>query len=557
MKKYIFTLFILAALSVQAFSAPLTVVSVGAPAINCVFNSTCSIAVSDTVTTIPLSATGARRLQSRTFAGQPGSPAQGLYAYEYRIDLSQALSTGPAECINSLKVNFGRVVNTLDYNGNGVADDVFMITSGSMGSVGVSSADRDDSGNVTFTFNPPVCTGTILAPGKSTYFFGLVSKQPSAAVSAVVSASTGTAYQVAARAPLTPPDLTAWLQAHPAVASAIKWQYTSTGSPYVPPTDINTVEWQNWSTSQKKDLNEAYLDAWEWFRQGASQVPMDPAGLTDEPVNTFSQTYLDEISAMERVSSSYMWKLYIAHVAFSLAAETTQQVPWSITAYDNDSLRYLFDSTTMAWLWSGDYLMGTYASYVPADRSGNLPHTAFAPPRWTYPFMKQAGLIGATRIETIGKVLDWMRQNLWHFMGAGTFGNYDAVWHYRGYPPLSKIVNGTIDSNYPNLGQQHWTAGCHGSVGFLNEVLRVVNIPVQPVWVCGHELPYFVSEKLYMDHGDDPYNLDVKNSAAPSLSLLIDEPTYMSWFTGDLSVNITDYQSPACANVGRRTHEVQ
>jgi hypothetical protein len=171
---------------------------------------------------------------------------------------------------------------------------------------------------------------------------------------------------------------------------------------------------------------------------------------------------------------------------------------------------------------------------------------------WTYPWLQQAGLIGSTRKETIGKVLDWMRGDMWHFFGTDTFGTYNAVWQYRGYVPLSRIIGGTIDANNPSYGVQHWTAGCHGSVGFLHAVLRVLNIPVQPVWVCGHELAYFTSEKLYLDHGDDPYNAVVKAAPnSPILNLLIDEPTYQAWFTSDLTVNITDPSSPALANVGR------
>jgi hypothetical protein len=123
-------------------------------------------------------------------------------------------------------------------------------------------------------------------------------------------------------------------------------------------------------------------------------------------------------------------------------------------------------------------------------------------------------LIGPSRLATIYNVLQWMRQNMSHFYGQSDFGTCNAVWQYRGYPPLSRIVHGTVDANYPTLGTQHWTAGCHGSVGFLSAVLRAVNIPVRPVWVCGHELAYFITEGLYLDHGDGPYNLNVKNSPA-------------------------------------------
>jgi hypothetical protein len=80
-----------------------------------------------------------------------------------------------------------------------------------------------------------------------------------------------------------------------------------------------------------------------------------------------------------------------------------------------------------------------------------------------------------------------------------------------------------------------------------------VNIPVRPVWVCGHELAFFPTEHLYMDHGDNPYNLNVKNSPKPMTAFLIDEATYKAWFTNDLTANITVGASPACANVGKVT----
>ena len=123
--------------------------------------------------------------------------------------------------------------------------------------------------------------------------------------------------------------------------------------------------------------------------------------------------------------------------------------------------------------------------------------------------------------------------------------------HLRAQPPvpLSRIVNGTIDTHDQADGVQHWTMGCHGSVGFLNAVLRVVNIPVQPVWICGHELAYFMTEQRYLEHGDDPD--DVKNSSTSIFNVLIDEPTYEAWFTNNLTVNITDPNSPALAAVGR------
>ena len=58
-----------------AHAAPLTMVNVGAPAINCVFDPSCKVVATDTIGRIPNSApTSLGRLQSRTWAGAPGAP---------------------------------------------------------------------------------------------------------------------------------------------------------------------------------------------------------------------------------------------------------------------------------------------------------------------------------------------------------------------------------------------------------------------------------------------------------------------------------------------------
>jgi hypothetical protein len=341
-----------------------------------------------------------------------------------------------------------------------------------------------------------------------------------------------------------------WLKNHPKIAAAIKWQFrrASLTNAYAPPAESDKVAWADWTAQQKAELRDAYRACRDWFAAGAPPVKMTTHGITDRPYNTHGGD-ADTNTVNESVTPAYMWDLYLAHVAFSLAAETTRQFPWSIRSYNDGELRYVFDSTTMAWNLGEYYVMGTYAVFVPALRADNLPKTAFARPQWTYRFLDQAGLIGTTRLDTIGRVLQWMRQNLSHFIGVDNYGTCAAVWQYRGYPPLSRIIRGTIDANNIGRGKQHWTLGCHGSVGFLNAVLRVLNIPVQPVWVSGHELAYFITEGKYLDHGDDPYNLNVKNSTAPILDVLIDETTYQTRFTNDLTVNIVDVNSPAAANI--------
>jgi len=351
-------------------------------------------------------------------------------------------------------------------------------------------------------------------------------------------------------------DLAAWLGGHPAVAGAIQWQFQPGSSPglgvYSPPAATDKIAWSAWSPSQQADLDQAYRSACAWFSAGAQQAPLTPGvEPTDEPVNQYGNQS-DGISTMEWLSTGDFWTLYTSHVAFSLMLEIYHVVPWTVADYPAPTLRYLFDSSVMGWYMTNGWVsLGTYGqAYLPALRADNRPRTTFGDPKWTYPWLRQAGIPGATRLASIGAVLDWMRHNLWHFFDVDDFGRDFAVWQYRGYSPLSRIINGTVDSGNPGYGVQHWTAGCHGSVGFMHAILRALNIPVQPIWIGGHEAAWFMSEDLYLDHGDDPYNLDVIASPDPSLDLLISSATYQTLFTTDLTANIADASGPAAANVG-------
>jgi hypothetical protein len=146
-----------------AQAATLTVVTVNAPAVNCVFDASCVVVVSDQVgnlTYTPLG--GGARLQSRVFAAKPGAPAAGKTAYLYRVDLTNG--TGFTECLAGLVLNFGPIAK-LPYAGSGQSD-VFVITQGGLGSVGIKSAEQDGD-VITFNFS------TYLCAGQTSFFFGL------------------------------------------------------------------------------------------------------------------------------------------------------------------------------------------------------------------------------------------------------------------------------------------------------------------------------------------------------------------------------------------------
>lgn len=187
-----------------ATAAPLTVVTVSAPAINCKFDTDCKITVNDSTANFTLSGTsGNAFLQSRTWPkGQAGTVGAGRFAYLYRLDLTQLAGLTALPCVSKLSLDFGPVV-ALDYDGNGKADHVFVITKGGLGSVKPSSVDQVGN-KITFNFATPVCAGSAPGKGETSFFFGLASAKTAKAVTATVTPTLGAPLSLAARAPQLP-----------------------------------------------------------------------------------------------------------------------------------------------------------------------------------------------------------------------------------------------------------------------------------------------------------------------------------------------------------------
>ena len=189
------------ALGASAVAAkPLKIVTVGAPAINCVFNPTCKLIVTDSSGNLdmPFLATpGTAWLQSRTFSGEPGTPGAGLTGYEYRLSMTQA--AGFSDCVLGLVLDFGPV-KQLPYT-PGSLSDVYVVTGGGVGTVGLKSADQE--GNIiTFEFDKPVCVPPAPSKTATTFFFGLASSEPPKGIGAGLFAiGKPPHYSVDARAP--------------------------------------------------------------------------------------------------------------------------------------------------------------------------------------------------------------------------------------------------------------------------------------------------------------------------------------------------------------------
>jgi hypothetical protein len=191
---------LIVASSTAALGGQLNVVTVAAPAVNCVFNATCTIVVTDSIGQLPLGNLenpNTAWLQSRTFTGAAGTPAAGKTGYEYRLDMTKA--SGALECVAGLVVNFGPLT-PLPYKNNANAD-VYVVTQGGLGTIGLHSAEQDGP-VITFTFDKLLCAGQAPSAANTTFFFGLASAHAPMTISAGMFGTGSMPYfTVPARAP--------------------------------------------------------------------------------------------------------------------------------------------------------------------------------------------------------------------------------------------------------------------------------------------------------------------------------------------------------------------
>ena len=186
MKKLAAVLIALTALPLLAQAIAFRIVNVNAPSVNYVFNHTGTVTVTDKTSPV----LGSGFVQSRIYRSEATSPARGRYVYEYRIDLTNVVGVLAPQWVSALNVDFG-LPTALDFNRDRrVAEDVFVITSGGLGSVGPSSATMSPSGTF-FHFSSRIFSGASRGRGQSSYFFGLVSQYPPRVINARVETSSG------------------------------------------------------------------------------------------------------------------------------------------------------------------------------------------------------------------------------------------------------------------------------------------------------------------------------------------------------------------------------
>lgn len=327
------------------------------------------------------------------------------------------------------------------------------------------------------------------------------------AVLGLSAVAASTKFACAAASP--PPDIARELKRRPRLASAITW--------YAPGA-ANQLAYAQWPATWKEELKQFFNLLW------AGQ----PLALTDPPANLCDPSLNETLFSAEDARH-----LFLALVAQSLVVEIGQRVPWSIEQDSDASFAALFSPTAM-------FQFDRRTELYRVNWSGIA-----APPDVASHFLHAQALIGPTRRSTIERLLQWCTARLVHFTGNTSNANLEQQWQYYGEPPMSRIISGTVAPGQPI---HHITAGCWGTTAFLIAMLRIVNIPVGLEVVYqypgtkknAHATPHFLSEDLYLSHGDDPYNLLVRlrPSRAPS-QLLIGRELFKQWFaSGDQGDNV-------------------
>lgn len=243
-----------------------------------------------------------------------------------------------------------------------------------------------------------------------------------------------------------------------------------------------TKNYNAWSAAQKADLNTAIL-ALENGENPSLSVP--PTLL---PGN-------------RNISQADAWTIYLAHIAHSLWVDVHNKVSWKLNSYSRTHLALLLDSRRLT--------RANAAGTAYAFEWRNLGNLTAWNPGICYDFLANHGMIKSSPQATLYKLTDWMRGYLVHISGGA---DYADLYGYAGPPPADKVL-------YPLEGKKHITAGCWGTTGLYNAVLRSVNIPVESSTMDldggNHSRPIFPTLNKSMPHGDDPYSRTSLPSGVP------------------------------------------
>jgi hypothetical protein len=335
-------------------------------------------------------------------------------------------------------------------------------------------------------------------------------------------------------------------ETYDAVKGQMKWQ-TVAAPTYDLSSDSIKSPWAEWSEApgvipNQRDFLLALNDAAAWLSRndrftnflGQPETALTATGNGAEQEQSDSRpTYY--------IKKEDAWRLYTTWIAHNVALDMRGTLPWTlndIAAGGEELLAPLFDSTEMIFRRPTDDFglgFGPHGNYYGVPWASYHGENIIGMPRFTYRFLEQNEIVQDSRLDSIKAMLDWSG-NLTHFYGDATRSNALAHWGHRYFPTVEKVINGTIRQGESQ--PKHWTMGCHGTSFFIKDVLRAINIPVRVPFMCEHAEIQFVSEGLFTDHADDPYNTRYTGSQCTADQLLIDEATFLERFGS--SVNHDD-----------------
>lgn len=288
-----------------------------------------------------------------------------------------------------------------------------------------------------------------------------------------------------------------WIRETPRIRDAIVWR----------PDGNTALHYRDWSTEDKRRLAALY-DA--LVTTGTTDLPVEPA------ISEFRYSADENPDGQHAVASvSYSLDIarntFFAHLAQSLFCEIRNLGSWSVLGFSDDELALLFDSIHM-YGWDSD--QERHVLFVPLGLA-----TPGDPGR-VFEWLRASAMIQGDSRSTVITFLEWCR-GLFHDGGylldgsdvpdvyPGSRQGNEAHWQYEGFQPVERTLSGT--RRLTSTMTEHWTHGCQGTTGLLRNVLRTINIPVRREDGCGHAVPHFVHERLFLSHGDDPYTVSMKD----------------------------------------------
>lgn len=366
----------------------------------------------------------------------------------------------------------------------------------------------------------------------------------------------GVAFSLDQAGPSKPASVETWLDSHTTIRDAIRLEATSSSN-LISNTLVEN-QYVSWSAADKAALESAFTSEWNWLYRYSNYL--SNYGIDQFSMPLYCSECIDDLTSTPNsfpmvilTDDELSKKVYISFVAHTLAVEIGNKVSWSITSLSTANLHHLLNSrSVMQRYGSVGYLFGQPTFQV-NDRSKYLGNITPSTPRYAQAFLQKNSLVKSTHLATITALMEWARDNMVHYYYASTYKNMYDHWQYPTQPPVNRVIDGTTSPYYPYFG--HWTAGCHGTAGFFKQVLRVVNIPVENILTCGHAILYFPTIGKYLDHGDDPYNQNVKDKASSKdiVNLLITPTTFQSYF--GTSPDFLSTSNSYCNNIGRTARE--